>query len=276
MMYQGAQPVQTVIGPAPAPHVVVPTTQSTLNVAAVRGLGITQIIIGIVSVGCGIVAAVGLHSNWVNSVGYAIWAGIWIIITGILGVSSASNPNNRCLVGTSMAFNFVSTLISFSHGITYAIALWLYSSCSSYAYYYYNYYNYNRYYFKDSFGCNKHKKVGMAIYGVLLVCMIVEFFVALVAAILCRRACCSCCRGSSQSRGVVFQTQPQYVTTHTGQTNQGYPVTAGVMNPVSYNYQQQPQYQQEQPQLVQIPPNSQGSAQSAYAPPSHTKEVPPQ
>lgn len=86
-------------------------------------LGITQIIIGIVSVGCGIGAAAGLHKNWVNGGGYAIWGGIWIIITGILGVSSASNPNNRCLVGTSMAFNIVSTVISFSHGITYAVAL---------------------------------------------------------------------------------------------------------------------------------------------------------
>lgn len=86
-------------------------------------LGITQIVIGTISVGCGIAAAVGLHSNWANGLGYAIWGGIWIIITGILATSSASYPNNRCLLGTSMAFNILSTFVAFFDGVIYAFAL---------------------------------------------------------------------------------------------------------------------------------------------------------
>ncbi|XP_057299750.1 membrane-spanning 4-domains subfamily A member 8-like [Hydractinia symbiolongicarpus] len=304
-----AQPVQTVAAPAPAPHAVVSTAppQSTLKVAAIRGLGITQIVIGTISVGCGIGAAAGLHRNWANSSGYAIWGGIWIIITGILATSSASYPNNRCLLGTSMAFNIVSTLASFFDGVIYAIVLGYYSNCSAMYYvnyhtyyysvpryrtYYYTYttyyslqsYNYHTYYkYYGKFGCNVHKNAGKAIYAVLLTCMIIEFFVALTAAILCCLACCSCCGAPSRTRGFVFQTQPQQVITYTVQTNQTYPVTAGVMNPVPYNYQQQLQYQQPTPmqqtqhhQLDQNPqpqpgPSYEEKAQMAYPPPSYTQ-----
>ena len=85
--------------------------------------GITQIIIGILSIILGIVIIATTENFWARDIGAAVWAGVWIGVTGILGASSASHPNNSCLNGTHLAFCIVSTIIAFIDGIFFAVAL---------------------------------------------------------------------------------------------------------------------------------------------------------
>ena len=46
-------------------------------VSATRGLGITQIVLGSLTILFGIIVAAVLH-YWVSSVGFGIWGGIWV------------------------------------------------------------------------------------------------------------------------------------------------------------------------------------------------------
>ena len=72
----------------------------------------------------GIIAVTGFHHGfWVNGSGSGIWFGIWILITGIIGVMSAKNPQQTSLNGVNMGFNIVCTVVSFFVGIFYIIAL---------------------------------------------------------------------------------------------------------------------------------------------------------
>ena len=52
------------------------------TVTATRGLGITQIILGSLTILFGIIATAVLH-YWVGSVGFGIWGGIWVCFTPI-------------------------------------------------------------------------------------------------------------------------------------------------------------------------------------------------
>ena len=80
--------------------------------------------IGALTVLLGIIAiAVFRYGYWVNGSGSGIWFGIWILITGIIGVMSAKNPQQTSLNGVNMGFNIVCTVVSFFVGIFYIIAL---------------------------------------------------------------------------------------------------------------------------------------------------------
>ena len=60
---------------------------------------------------------------WVNNSGTAIIAGIWIIVTGVIGVCSSQQKQNSCLNGTHMAFNIITTIGTFIDGCIFAAAL---------------------------------------------------------------------------------------------------------------------------------------------------------
>ena len=75
-------------------------------------LGITQVVIGVISLGLGIGALAAAKDNWVSYISCGIWAGIWIIVTGILGICASIYSNNNCLVGTTLAFNIIATVVA--------------------------------------------------------------------------------------------------------------------------------------------------------------------
>lgn len=174
------------------------------NIKAIRGLAITQIILGALTICFGIGAIAGFkYGYWVNASGSGIWFGIWILITGIIGVSSAKNPASNGLNGTHMAFNIVCTVISFFVGIFFVVAVVFYANCERRWNTYYHYY-----YYDEGFYCWGHKEAGIAIYTILLIIMITEFFVSLVASVYC---CSGGCCGQTTS-GVIIQQQPQHTT----------------------------------------------------------------
>jgi len=185
------------------------SSRLTVGVSSAKGLGLTQILIGSLTILFGILA-VALLNYWAGYVGFAIWGGIWIVIGGILGVYSAANTSSAALNWTNMAFAIVSTCIMFIDFIIYCIAVGQmrnYSYKCTYSHYYYRYNN--CYYTTNS--------TGVGIFSCLLALSIVEFAIALAVAICCcRYGCSGCCYG--ETRGVVVQ-QPQMV-------QGGYPATS--------------------------------------------------
>ena len=95
----------------------------------VRGLALTQLIIGISSFILGIVIAI-LSMDYSNYQG--IWGGVWIFVTGIIGIASSRNSNSRCVTGTYMAFSIVSTVVTFASGLLSSLGISYYSSCDEY------------------------------------------------------------------------------------------------------------------------------------------------
>jgi len=199
-----ATTVQTVAYPTVAqPQIVVPANNPHgMNVKSIRGLGITQIVIGALTVLLGIIAiAVFEYGYWVNGSGSGIWFGIWILITGIIGVMSAKNPQQTSLNGVNMGFSIVCCVVSFFVGIFYIVALVYYSNCESY--WSYNHWTSSRYQRYDP--CYNDKDSGTAIYAILMILMIAEFFISMAVSIVCCQN--GCCR-SSAAGGVIIQQQP--------------------------------------------------------------------
>lgn len=86
--------------------------------------GITQIVFGVLALIFGIATAAGFSGfYWVNRSGSGIWFGLWIILSGIIGVLSAKRPTERSLNGCNMGFNIVNTVVSFFVGIFFIVAL---------------------------------------------------------------------------------------------------------------------------------------------------------
>ncbi|XP_057291362.1 membrane-spanning 4-domains subfamily A member 8-like [Hydractinia symbiolongicarpus] len=267
--------------PAPAAPMIIPAApRTTMNVSAIRGLGITQIVIGFLTLALGIGATAGFRKNyWLTDSGAGIWGGLWVLVTGIIGVCSASKPASGGLNGTHMAFCIISTVVAFIDGIIFAVGLGIYNTC----YGYYGYYRFDDYYYyrSDRWACAHHRSSGIGVYASLVTLMAAEFFVALVAAIYCCQATGGCC-GGPVSQGVIINQQPQYlVTSSTGQTmmtSSGYPVSSGVMAPPQYGYPQQqmvmqPGYPQQQMQV-----GAQANTSVAYSsqyPPQDTQKVAP-
>ena len=80
-------------------------------------------VIGALTLILGISATTAISKYWVNASGGGIWGGIWILITGILGIVSASQPTNGCLNGTHMAFNIIASIVAFIDGIMFSVGV---------------------------------------------------------------------------------------------------------------------------------------------------------
>ena len=86
-------------------------------------LAITQVVIGTLTFLLGIVVVATMRYYWANNSGTAIVAGIWIIVTGTLGICSCQQNQNSCLNGTHMAFCIIATIGSFIDGCIFAAAI---------------------------------------------------------------------------------------------------------------------------------------------------------
>lgn len=190
------------------PVVIPAVTPSGMNIPVIRGLGITQIVIGALNIILGIAVIPALSAGyWVNSSGSGIWFGIWILITGIIGVLSSKSPQNRGLNGTNMGFSIVCTVVSFFVGIFFAVAVAYFAACNEYN-------SYNRYDYRYRYrnGCYGDKGAGTALYALLLISMIAEFFISMVASIYCCQG--GCCQQSTAGAVIIQQqAQPTYITT---------------------------------------------------------------
>ncbi|XP_057291365.1 membrane-spanning 4-domains subfamily A member 8-like [Hydractinia symbiolongicarpus] len=248
--------------PMHAAPMIVPAAPR-MNISATRGLGITQIVIGFLTIALGIGATAGFKKDyWLTDSGAGIWGGLWISVTGIIGVYSASNPASAGLNGTHMAFCIISTVVAFVDGIIFAVGLGIYNNCR-----YRHYYSYR-------YSCDDHRSAGIGVYTSLVTLMAAEFFVAIVAAVYC---CQGGCCGGPVSQGVIIQQQPQYlVTSSHGQTmmTSGYPASSGVMVAPQYGYPQQQMqaavYQQQQMQAGAYPQQQMAMQPGFQAPVANT------
>jgi len=254
------------------PAVIVPTTHPTsMNIPVIRGLGITQIVIGALNIILGIATAAGMSVYWVNSSGSGIWFGVWILITGIIGVLSAKQPQNRGLNGTNMGFSIVCTVVSFFVGIFFAVALSYFASCDKYRYYYWSSGRYQN-------GCYEDKGVGTALYSILLISMIAEFFISMVASIYCCQG--GCCQPTTAGAVVIHQQTPTYITTSTtGVATSQYAAPVSNYPPPGYT-QPPPVYQTKgdsyPPQTGAYPAQAEAYPPQAGAYPPQTGAYPPQ
>ena len=220
----------------PAAGVITPNTIGVgVHRTITRGLAIVQLIIGILSFILGIIDLTAGISD--ISVCQGIWGGIWIGVTGIIGIISSRNSNNRCnLAGTYMGFSIVSTVVASINFIFSSIDIAISGHCD--------------YMWNDYTRCvtAMHAVLGVEIPVLLL--MMIEIFTSIVVAVYsCKRGACCC----SQQPGIaIIQSQQPYqmwISSQQGLTT-GYSVVTHP--PASYpttNYQ--PQYA-DGPQHVQV------------------------
>jgi len=79
--------------------------------------------------------------------------------------------------------SFILCMMLLNNSIIYSF----YSACSRY----YSY-NYNYYYNRNDWKCQGDQEAGTAVYVILLILMIAEFFVSMIAAIFCcQGGCCA-------------------------------------------------------------------------------------
>lgn len=239
------------------PTIVIGSVPHTrLNVNRIKGLSITQLVIGVVTLGLGIGFILSIEGYyWVSYSSGGVWGGVCIIVTGIFGICASFNPNNRCLIGTTLAFNIIATILSFIDGIILMVGLAYTTACDYSTFYYYD--SFDGLYFRYYSTCSYFAQNANIIQGILLAASIIEFILALITSIYC---CNGCCGGTSTGM-VVQQNQPQYISTSTAS---GYMPSQPVHNPagVQYNANYPPQYQPHQPYMSQA---TGGSTNVAYS-----------
>jgi len=218
------------------------------NLKCMKGLAITQLIIGILSVIIGIAVVASLYANsWVRNSGAGIWAGLWICITGILGIIFTLKWKNGVLSGCYLTFSILSTILAFITTIFYIIAsAWYAVTAGCYGEFYWE----NQQLKYRASDCS-YRNVGTGLHVFLMLLMMLEFIISIVA------SCCSCKNGCCNNQtGVIVQPvavvgtsqQPVY---YQQQPQQPY---AG-----QQQYSGQPQYAgQQQYPPGQYPPEKQG------------------
>lgn len=171
--------------------------------SSLRVLAITQMVIGALVIIFGILCIITVR-HWTSYVGFGIWTGIWVVITGILGFLGAKHDNspNKCLIGCFMGFSITACVISGIMFICYGFAVSYFSEKLRM----YNMYG-NEFYYYSPY----RAKVGAGFSSCQLILSIVEFFISLASSI----SCCSaiCCGTSAVSSGSANQ---QVLYMHTG------------------------------------------------------------
>ena len=90
-------------------------------VVLISGFG--QIFIGVFCILLGIVCLIATKPYWVRDTGAGIWTGVWILITGALGVGAAVDPTKNGVVGANLAFNIISAVLAILDGIFFAFGV---------------------------------------------------------------------------------------------------------------------------------------------------------
>jgi len=145
------------------------TRPRNIQAKLVLAFGIIQILIG--------VSVFGSNIFLVNRTGlrFELWAGLWILVGGIIGVFSHRHPTNRTLNGANMVFAIVSSCISFLFIAETAL----------YIHYFLEYQKECKH-----SGCDETRLLyfttsGFALSCVILVLMLAELAISVAAAIVC-------------------------------------------------------------------------------------------
>jgi len=196
---------------------------TSVNVKATRGLGIVQLVLGLLCCIFGVFASVFVDI-WVRYIGTSIWGGLLIIISGVLGVSSAFRPTSRCLNGINMAFAILASLSSFIQVAFSAVALSLLSYDTMQCWDYYT-----KRYISCQSNVNQNNGAGLALYSILLIITLAEFVVSIAVSVYCcKQACCG-----PQTQGMVIQQphpqgmMPTRMTDNRQMTYVAVPATSG-------------------------------------------------
>jgi len=217
-----------------------------------RGLGITQIVIGVLLAIFGIIAAAinPGYTYWATAGHTPIWGGILVLVTGIIGILYAKNTGNGCLKGWTIALNIILCIIMALDTIFYGIGGGMFVA-SSYisswgTCYRYDYYTgrTRSYYCVKNVQCSACTGIGTIYLLCLLLCA-VEWWISLFAAIYS----CQCC-GKSQNGTVVVAHQQTAGTVTV--VNNGQPQMQQQGQMAYYPQQQQQQgYPPQQMMMVQ-------------------------
>jgi len=222
----------TVVQLQQAPVVVTEQPQPPKNLCCIKGMAITQLVLGSLTVLLGIVTAAISPLQWIGAAACGIGGGAWVLVTGIIGVLSAKNWQNRCMSGAYLALSILCAIGSFGWGILYILAVAWYSITNFCSYRLTG--GWGR---LEAYDCGKKEGV-IAVHGILMILAFIEFFVSIVA------SCFGCCCGGN-SNTVVVHPQPQVAMTTTQY--------AQPQQPPMYNQQPMPVQPQPQPQLYPQP-----------------------
>lgn len=157
-----------------------------------RLLAFGHILIGVLLFILGIVDRV--HGYFWSGEGcFGIWCGLWMCITGVLGIPASSRErtsSSNALAAVYMGFAITSAVFGGVTIICYSIAIA--------TYHHYWYYDYYRFTYQSE----------MAITAIILILGITEFAIGIWAATLCCMfGTCNCCSGpSNQPTSVVYMT----------------------------------------------------------------------
>jgi len=181
-------------------------------------------------------------------------SGIWILVTGIIGVVSSRKPTSNCWNGTHMAFNIVAAFLAFGIVVTLSIAIIDLSDCEYINDPYYP--NNSNYRFNPTPDltlypvrlprkvCSKYIE-GIVLAGLLIFVHTADFAIALSSSILC---CIYSCRGingccaEKQKVYLAYQPQPIQHMYSTTSSSANY-TQAGATN-VTYSTEEPPQNQE--------------------------------
>jgi len=265
-----------------------PQQQKKMKVKAIRGMAITQIVLGALSVIAGLSMLLLDFTNYrgLDDNGYfgipAMISGIWILVTGIIGLVSSRKPTSNCWNGTHMAFNIVAAFLAFGIVVTLSIAIIDLSSCE-YPYDPYNSYNqYNPSAALTTYPVRLSRKVcskyvgGIILAGFLVFFHFIDFAIALASSILC---CIYSCSGTN---GCCAEKQKVYISHQPQTIPQMYSTTSSAGNiivsaPPTYSVSA-PYYA---PQLIAYYPNQAvapqpDSSQAGATNVTYSTEEPPQ
>ncbi|KAL9961606.1 hypothetical protein ACROYT_G030578 [Oculina patagonica] len=165
--------------------------------SSLRGLAVAQMVFGALMIVFG-VASVFAVGHWSSYVGFGIWVGIWVLISGILGYIGAKDnfTPNKCLIGCFMGFSITACVIAGVMFICYCFAVAD---------------------FARILRCSKREMAanGAGLGSCLLIFSMVEFFLAIASSIYCCAAvCCSTLSGAvgtTVTNQQVMYVQPQHM-----------------------------------------------------------------
>jgi len=256
-----------------------------VNSKGIVGLGITQILAGAANMMFGLVLIIISRKDGFDDYGWSgiggIAFGMWITITGCLGVMSSRRPASKCYNGMHLGFSITACIFNLA-GITMFAFIFAYLQRCRRIYQDYGHTGIHSNWY-DNYRC-EDRTVSKAIAGCLLILHVIDFFVGLTSAILCCIYSCKagCCGDNNQ----VLVVQPGYphqqfvITSSAGNTvmssAQHFPVSAAY-----YPTQSAPAYYPNQPissqaNYTQAPGATQVTYSTEQRPPQYSTEQPPQ
>ncbi|XP_022095748.1 uncharacterized protein LOC110981980 [Acanthaster planci] len=232
----------------PAPPVAVSQSQER-SWKAIASTGITQVVLGSLTIIFGIVTQTALKKRYWTDLGSPIWCGLlFYVVAGILGIVSGSKRSQ----GVAIAYMVMSILACLSACFVIIVSAVILASVNEYSCRYYSsndygFYNY-RYNYREV--CSLKGAI-TSVYAIVILLAVVEFVISIIGASM---TCSPLCGAFPVTHTVVqYQVPPQTVPAgqpqgtavcNTGQPNVVYPVGQGQITtypaqPDQYHHQAQ-------------------------------------